>query len=97
MDNKTYTGTVQNIILDGKHGPYAVASTEELGYVTFSLDPKDWKEKRYPEGGSIVVLSEVSKKRAGWRANSGRFFQPSDEQLETGKYQHQQQKRRTEK
>lgn len=90
MDNKIYIATVQKIVPDGEHGPYAVASTE-IGLVTFLLEHPVWKEKRQPEEGHIVVLSEITKKPKGWRANSGRFFQPSDEQPLT------QRKRRNEK
>lgn len=79
MDGKSYAGIVQKIVPNGKHGPYAVTSTK-IGLVTFLLKPPVWEEKRWPEEGNIVVLSEVTKKPAGWRADHGRFFQPSDEQ-----------------
>ena len=74
-----YQGIIQKIINNGKHGPYAVARVEELGLVTFALDPKIWQEEDWPECGIFVVLSQVRKKRAGWRAQHGRFLQPSDE------------------
>lgn len=90
MESKSYTVVVQKTIRNGKHGPYAVASSDELGSITFSLDPPVWQEEDWPEGGSVVVLSRVSKKRAGWRANRGRFLQPSDEPAT--QHQHQNQK-----
>ena len=80
MDDKCYIAVVEKTIRDGKHGPYAVASSDDIGTITFSLEPPVWEEKDWPEGGTMVVLSEIRKKRAGWRANRGRFLQPSDEQ-----------------
>ncbi len=83
MDNKSYSAVVQCVFPNGKHGPNAVASIEVLGNVTFALKPPVWEEKYWPEEGDIVVLSEIRKKTRGWRAYSGRFFQPSDEQPTT--------------
>jgi hypothetical protein len=74
---KEYRAMVEKIILDGKHGPYAVASVEGLGSVTFSLVLPVWEEE-VPEPGEYVVLSRVRKKPSGWRAHCGRFLQPSD-------------------
>ena len=70
---------VEKSITDGKHGPYAVASSKSFGLITFSLAPPVWNESIWPEGGSVVVLSGITKKRAGWRANSARFWQLADE------------------
>lgn len=79
---------VQKVIREGKHGPFAVATSDKLdGSVTFSLEPTVWKEKDWPEEGVIVILEELLKKRAGWRAKKGRFFKPSDEQTEIRKEQ----------
>lgn len=69
---------VNKIISSGRHGPYAVASSE-IGTITFSLRPPVWTEEGWPENGTFVILSDVRKKRAGWRAMSGRFVRPSDE------------------
>lgn len=64
----------------GLFGPYAVARSKELkSAITFSLDPPVWHEKKWPEAGDCVVLSEITKRRGGWRAKQGRFFKPSDE------------------
>ncbi len=71
---------VEKIIPGGRHGAYAVARSKELGAVTFSLDRKVWQEDDWPEPGTYVMLSQVRKKRAGWRAQVGRFVKPSDEQ-----------------
>ena len=73
-----YQAVVEKIISDGNHGPYAVARCQELGCITFSLDPKVWQEDDLPEPGICVVLSKIRKKRAGWRAQIGRFLMPSD-------------------
>lgn len=78
--NDNCQAIVQKIIHNGKHGPYAVAKSEELGSVTFSLGEDVWREKDLPEPGTFVLLSDLRKKRAGWRANSGRYVKPSDEQ-----------------
>lgn len=79
-----YRAIVEKVIRSGPHGPYAVARSEQLGResgsVTFSLDPTVWHEDDWPEPGTHVVLSDIRKKRAGWRAASGRYLKPSDEQ-----------------
>lgn len=72
---------VQKVVREGKHGPFAVATSDQLkGSVTFSLEPTVWKEKEWPEEGTAVFLEELRQKRAGWRAKQGRFWEPSDEQ-----------------
>ena len=77
---KEYRAIVDKIIVDGKHGSYAVARCKELGLITFSLDSRVWKEDDWPEGGTCVVLSKIRKKRLGWRAEVARFVMPCDEQ-----------------
>lgn len=81
-DEENCQAIVEKVIAVGPHGPYAVASCPELGSgsITFSLDTTVWKESDWPEPGMCVVLSQMRKKRAGWRAKSGRFVKPSDEQ-----------------
>jgi hypothetical protein len=78
MDDTLYEAIVQDVILNGKHGPYAVARSLAIGSITFSLDAKVWQEPIYPDEGACVMLSQIRKKRAGWRAEHGRFLQPSD-------------------
>jgi hypothetical protein len=73
----TVVGVVQRTV-DGKHGPYAVVSVDSLGNVTFALDSPVWTEKDPPQRGEEVILSDIRKKRAGWRAHSARFRRPSD-------------------
>ncbi len=75
-----YVAIVEKVVLDGKHGPYAVARCDQIGTVTFSLDKKVWQERDMPEEGFRVMLSDVRQKRAGWRAMSARFVRPSDKQ-----------------
>ena len=87
VNDKAYHAIVDKVVNEGEHGPYAVARCEELGVVTFSLDSKVWQEEEHPESGTCVVLSRVFKKRAGWRARTGRLFQPSDQQPETRREQ----------
>jgi len=80
--SKPVVAIVRKIIASGPHGPFAVTSSEGIeGSVTISLNPPSWQEDKWPEGGSVVVLDDVCKKRAGWRANAGRFFRPTDESL----------------
>jgi len=72
---------VQNVIPQGRHGPFAIATSEKVeGSITFSLKENVWQEQEWPEQGMVVALSNLRKKRAGWRAMSGRFLRPSDEQ-----------------
>lgn len=75
---ESYRGIIENVILNGKHGPYAVVRVERVGQITFSLDKIVWQEGGIPEEGTEVLLSDVRKKRAGWRAMSVRFVRPSD-------------------
>lgn len=75
---KKYKATVSKIFKEGPHGPYVVTNCEELGSVTFSLEPNVWKEEDWPEEGITVLLSQIREKRAGWRAYHARFFEPSD-------------------
>ncbi len=77
-DNESCEAIVEKVIRKGPHGPYAVASNEELGSITFSLDSIVWKEGVLPDPGTYVLLSQITKKRAGWRAGNGRFVRPSD-------------------
>jgi hypothetical protein len=77
-NDKGYQAVVEKIISDGRHGPYVVARSEELASITFSLDSKVWQEQSWPEPGTFVMLYQVIKKRAGWRAQYGRFVKPSD-------------------
>lgn len=73
---------IQNVIRDGKHGPFAVATSSQLeGSVTFSLEPTVWLESEWPEAGEVVHLAKLRLKRAGWRAKRGRFWKLSDEQV----------------
>ena len=79
----TIKAVVQKVIREGKHGPFAVATSNQLeGSVTLSLEPTVWMEKEWPEEGMIVFLGELRQKRAGWRAKHGRFWKPSDEQTQ---------------
>ncbi len=80
MEANSYVAVVEKVVPNGHHGPYAVASVEGLnGSITFSLEKPQWLEKSFPCPGTFVVLSDLQKKRAGWRAMHGRFMKPSDE------------------
>lgn len=86
-NDRGYQAVVEKIIRGGKHGPYAVARTDEIGSITFSLDGNVWQEKDWPEPGMYVMLSQIRKKRAGWRAQHGRFIEPSDDQQTSNRIQ----------
>jgi hypothetical protein len=81
IDNER-TGAVEKVVPAGRYGPYAVVRDSELGAITLSLSPPVWNENANPEPGTYVVLSQIRKRRAGWRAMSGRFMKPSDQQAE---------------
>lgn len=76
--DETVEAVVEKIIPEGKHGAYAVARSQTLGPITFSLDSNVWGEESWPELGTIVVLTNITKRPAGWRARMGRTFVPSD-------------------
>ena len=81
---ETVIAVVQKLVLNGKHGEYAVVISEEIqGAITFSLKDCVWHEQSYPELGTLVILSDLRLKRAGWRAYSGRFVRPSDQHPST--------------
>lgn len=74
-----YIAVVQRVVRDGKHGSYAVATSDQIeGSITFSLSSDVWKEKDEPQAGFEVVLRDVRSKRAGWRAHYVRFVRPTD-------------------
>lgn len=77
-NDETIRAIVQSVI-KGKHGLYAVASSESIRSITFSLDTPVWKEKELPERGTYVLLSGITKKRNGWRAGEARYLKPSDD------------------
>jgi hypothetical protein len=85
-DKVVIKAVVQKVLPNGKHGPFAVASSDGLkGSITFSLESNVWQEDEWPEEGMFVFLGKLRQKRAGWRAKQGRFWKPSDEQTERSK------------
>lgn len=75
------TEAIVQSVRDGPHGKFAIATCEGVeGSITFSLDKSVWQESDEPEPGSVVWLSDLRKKRAGWRAMCGRYLRPSDQQ-----------------
>lgn len=71
---------VQDIV-QGKHGPYAVATSDSHPDInfTFSLEKLVWNEEKLPSKGTYVVLSDIQRKKAGWRAESARLYTLEDE------------------
>ena len=80
MNQKQIHAVVQ-MVVEGDRGPYAVATASDFeGSITFSLDPSVWQESIRPGRGTHVILSNLERKQAGWRANKVRLLQPEDEQ-----------------
>jgi hypothetical protein len=78
-----YEAVVQSVV-NGFHGPYAIVSVisgEFEGSVTFGLQPPIWNESRPPSGGEFVVISDLSEKRNGWRANRAWFSRQNSRSL----------------
>ena len=66
---------VQDVISDGTHGPYVIATSEYvIGSITFSLKSDVWGENREPEQGNLVVLSDLDKKTSGGRARQPWYY-----------------------
>lgn len=65
-------------VLDGKHGPYAVATCDEIegGTITFSCKEPVWTEKHQPKPGDVVLLFDVYRRRGGWCARNARLKRP---------------------
>jgi hypothetical protein len=77
-ENDAVRGIVQKVDFNGRHGPYAIATVDGLGSVTFSLEKRVWCGDGMPEPGEVVMLSKLREKRAGWRAMVARYATPSD-------------------
>ncbi len=79
-NTKTYRAIVENVVRNGKHGPYVVAKSEDLvDSVTFALNKNVWSERHEPEPGQYVILQDIVSKRAGWRAKKARAENPNDD------------------
>jgi len=77
---RSVRATVQKIV-SGRHGRYAVATSEDvLGSITFSLNFPYWKETEDPDPGTVVSLSNLRKKRDGWRAMRARDLKLTEEE-----------------
>lgn len=86
---KAVIGILQNIIQNGDHGPYGVATLrdgsikDEKNSITFSLCKHVWNDDRLPnptDFGSHLVLEDLTKKDVGWRAGKARFYRLKDEE-----------------
>ncbi len=67
-------------VLTGSHGRFVVTTSDSvIGSITFSLDESVWQERSDPEPGEYVILSDLRRKRAGWRAHSARHVRPGDD------------------
>jgi hypothetical protein len=81
-DTSELRAIVQKVIAGGKHGPYAVALSDDPAprNITFALTPSVWGNNPAPEPGTVVMLSGLVRKRAGWRATGSRHVTLADEQ-----------------
>lgn len=80
MDQHSAFVAVVQRVLPGNHGRFAIATCDTfVGSITFSLDSSVWLESSEPTNGMWVVLENLTRKPAGWRALSARFYRPSDE------------------
>lgn len=78
MAQEVYEAVVQKVVPTGMHGPFAVATCDGVGTVTFALTREVWGEEDFPEAGNVVLLSKIRAKRAGWRAYSAKFVTPQN-------------------
>ncbi len=70
---------VKEIVYRGKWGLYAVAISNDVeGSIVFSPRKPYWNEEALPQLGMVVILSDLHKRRFGWRATRGRFMRPTD-------------------
>ena len=78
---------VQRIVKEGKHGPYAVATSSDEVFggievsVTFSLGSDVWTEDINPSPGDDIVTEakNIRSKGGKWRASGYvRFLRPID-------------------
>lgn len=76
-NDESVQAIVHKVVIDGKHGPYAVTSHDKHGSITFALTDDVWRENEYPELGEIVHLSKLRKMRGGWRSMEARHLRPS--------------------
>lgn len=86
---KAVIGILQDIIHNGDHGPYGVATLKDSSIkdkknsVTFSLCKHVWEDDRLPnqtDFGCHLVLEDLTKKDVGWRANKARFYRLDDQE-----------------
>jgi hypothetical protein len=77
-------GIVDRIVPDGPHGPYAVTKTDDPrigGFITFGMGNEEnaWTEKIWPSEGDAIHLSNLKKRRGGWRAEKARPWMLEDD------------------
>ena|SRR3989338_1429349 len=81
MPHNTVVAVVSKVV-EGRHGSYAICFDRvEIikSPITFSLSLPCWEGEDSPEGGMIVVLTNLRRKKAGWRALNARYLTPQDE------------------
>jgi hypothetical protein len=78
--DEKYLAVVRDIIENGQYGAYGVAVSAQIrGTITFSLSPEVWQNKVKPQPGFEILVWDIVKKPAGWRALQARLFKPSDD------------------
>ncbi len=75
---------VHHVIEEDPGGPCAVAVSDRLGVVEFTLGPDVWEEKEWPTKGAVVLVAKLRREDDGWRAKEARFWTERDEQTMQG-------------
>ena len=78
--NDTEQGVITGF-LNTESGEIAFANTKNYGTITFGLSLNVWHSTGSPAVGEIVVLSELTKYKQGWRAMKARRFVLNDESI----------------
>lgn len=71
----TFHAFVTGVDQNGQHGPFAYAHCNEQNVdITFMLSADVWQGNSIPEIGDEVILWDLKKRHAGWRALGARFL-----------------------
>ena len=79
MSQEEILAVVHEIIPEGRHGPYVVASNDRLGSITFALTGNVWLGDSDPEYKEVISIpkSKLRMMEGGWRAMEVSRIYPS--------------------